>query len=283
MEVWIEQVLFDNIIINFLILFCTVKLLKLECGKLRIFFSAFLGACFSLTFPLIVMPAFLFVFVKLLVGVVLILLLFKQKQKFKNYLITFITFLFLTFLFGGACYGIILMLNATFLGINNGIVYNYDFPISLIVLICFLMFYLLLNLFAQFYRKKQINNFIYKIVFVNNNKSICTTAFFDSGNKLIDDKTQKAIIIISLNLSQKIFEKINIVNLISGNLANEMRFKEIITASKKQKILIKDVEKVEIFIDDKPHIYTNVPLGLMLKNFNDSIDYDALIGANYVV
>ena len=84
MEIVVEYVLIDNIVINFLILYLSALVLRLEKRKLRLFIAACFGAIFSLITPLLSLPTWLMIAYKVLLGLVIARLGLKTNGFKKN-------------------------------------------------------------------------------------------------------------------------------------------------------------------------------------------------------
>ena len=95
MTVYIEYVLIDNLVIDFLLLKATFALTSIDYKRGRLFLCAFLGAIIALIYPLIHIKI-VSTLIKVLSGFLLTALAVKYKNK-KSYFIN--TAIFFTFTF----------------------------------------------------------------------------------------------------------------------------------------------------------------------------------------
>ena len=280
MQIYLEYVLIDNLVINGFILILTNELLKLEVKNLNIFLASLLGAVFALFVPLVVLPPTLLLVVKISVGLSIVSIL----KKFKNsleFIVTFLTFLTLTFVMGGVCFAILNLLNAQVT--NSGVlVYENEIPIGIILLVVIGYSYLMLNLIKNFYKKKSINNFLFKISIKNKGTIYKTTGFLDSGNRLVDEESQKPIVIINYKVFNKLFKNINVVDLLMERLENlplkNCKYINVDTVStKKSKMLVFESDELEIFLQSQTNIIQNVMLGLASAKLTNFDNFDVLL------
>ena len=183
MTIYIEYVFIDNIVINTLILLLTKIILHIKTSKTRVFLSSLLGTVVAIFSPLL--PTVICNIIKIPLGLCMILIAFKSEN-IKSLLVTFVVFVLCTFVFGGACFGIMQVLGINVI-VNNGISYTYKFPIGAVLLVCFVTFVALKNIALYLYQKKKQQQFYYDITLCNNNKKVLVTAFLDTGNKLVED------------------------------------------------------------------------------------------------
>ena len=101
MEIYIEYVLIDNLVINYLILLLVKKTMKLKTNKLKMILSSLLGAVVAIILPLFDLPGLISVIVKIALGVIMLLTL-TRFYKFKEFVFSFLLFLGYTLFLVGA-------------------------------------------------------------------------------------------------------------------------------------------------------------------------------------
>jgi len=280
MVIYIEQVLIDNFIINFLILLSLSKILKVKLKKYRLVISSLLGSIVALILPLFNFSFILNSLVKILLSLIMVILV-KKFTKFKEYFLYHLTFLLLTFVFGGACLFILTMFDKNF---NTSNFSTYSLPLGAIVLIILFIYIVIKNIFKNFYTRQKINNFIYKIIIENNNEKDEILAFLDSGNTLEDSLTKKPITIVNFNSLKNVLKDISITDIILNKETKlNKSFKNVHIENTQSigkstnKILVMEVEKLEIYSDKNVNIINNAIIGLTLKNFINDLGYNALL------
>ncbi len=278
MEIYIEYVIIDNLIINYLILSFTDYVLKLKCKKSLKWLSSIVGTIVAVCLPLItintgivVLDKILMLAIKISLGIVMTLII-KKYNNFKEFITSFMLFLTTTFIFGGLCFGLIYLLgfNTTFSGV---IINGYEIPISLIILLIFMYFKIISKLVKVLRHKNTYSDYYYEVKFVDNKTTI--TGFLDSGNQLNED--DGGIIVINFKTLLKLYPNINIKNIIVGDLKNSglknAHFINLVNSSGKSKMLTFTMEKIEI-IDSKENVITlcNQQVGLAKASFAGKFD-----------
>lgn len=267
MEVYIEQVIIDNFLIDFMILSLTKLTLKEKVNKLRFFLTIIVATFGTVFYPLINLNNTLLIIAKFVFGMALILLAFKISS-FKNFVIKYFLFLFYTFLMGGAIYATLNILKIE--NYTKGyIFYNYDLPVSLILFLCFLYFYFFISLIKYLLKSKHISKFIYEVSLTNNNKVLNLKAFLDSGNTIIDPDTHKPINIINFRVFNKLYEEVKLEDIILHNINNlklkNAKYISFKSLNKTSNILTFELD--ELLVIDKNLILKNIRFGLSLENF----------------
>lgn len=194
MTVYIEYVLIDNLVIDYLTLKLTCYILRKEYSKLRLFFTALLGAVFALAYPLYAFGGILEVLIKLLMGVLLSLISNKYKS-FKEGLTGVLTFTFVTFLFGGAVYAIF-----NFFKIKVGT----EFSIAVCILPVIVLYKILKALITALIKNKEVKSVTYDITINKNGKKVTGKGFLDTGNLTFIEG--KPALFISLDFLEKTLE-----------------------------------------------------------------------------
>jgi|LGVF01.2.fsa_nt_gb stage II sporulation protein GA (sporulation sigma-E factor processing peptidase) len=280
MEVYIEYVILDNLIINFIILLLTVKMLRLNVAKYKLFLSSLIGTVFAVIMPfLVLMPVLIFI-IKILVGVVMVSLL-KRYSSALQFITTFLVFLTVTFAMGGLCFAIIYFLNNN---IANAylLVYEGNLPIGIIILAVSIYAYFMFNLIKIFYKKKLISNFIFEVSICNANNVVKTKAYLDTGNRLVDKTSKKPIVVINFKVFNELYKRVKLTDVLLGKLENlplrSAGFMSINGVSgKKSKILTFEVDSLKIFLESEVNIIENATLALTFNKFKDEMSYDVLL------
>ena len=270
MTIYVEYIIIDNLVINTFILILTKIILHKSTTKIRIFLSALLGTITALISPLL--PDSINNIIRIPLGVCMVMLAFKTEN-IKQLAITFSVFLICTFVFGGACYGIM-----QFLGIkavlSNGINYTYSFPIGAVLLVCAVIFIATKNIALYLYQKRKHDKFCYEITLFDGSKKVVATAFLDTGNKLAYDG--KAISIINFKTFNQLFPKISIADILLKKALHLKKEKYVQIQSidgNRNSVLTFEIDKLCI----EKTIVANAKLGLCLTEFNKKLNSDVII------
>lgn len=283
MEIVVEYILVDNIIINYLIILLSKKILKLQITVWKAVLSSVIGATFALLLPIMILPTYILLPLKFILGFLMVLIAFPYSN-LKKTLTYFLVFILMTGLMGGVCFVVIYMFSGNLS--TNMLFYSAPIPIGLILLICSVTTYFVSSLIKLFYRKKRENNFIYEAIIINNGKKVKINAFLDSGNTLIDPVSKKPVIIISYPLFNKLYnlplEQIIMKKVTSENIKNS-HYISFDTVGKSSCMLVFEIEEIKILISKaQVRSIENVLLGLSFANISKIFYCDALLHPDYV-
>lgn len=262
MEVYIEDAILQNLLINFMLLKLTAFCIRDKISFIKIFLSATVGTIFAVILVFFNLNFYFSLVLKALCGLIMILIVTK-KISIKKFLFSYFIFLTSTFIMGG----LILSLQNSFSG----------FDINYALLVIFVFYVILKNLVNEFYRKRTVTNFIYDLTLQNENKKIDIRVYLDSGNLLQDDKSGLPILIVNFNTFEKIFiDKVNIFDYLTQKLDKKIKGHYIVyrTLSGTDKMFVCKIDKISIKNTFKKEI--NVLLGLGKNTFKNK-DYEGLL------
>ena len=252
MIVYIEYVIIDNVIIDYLILKATFALTGYPTAKKWLLFSAFFGAAVALTYPLTQSLPLLSVPVKILSGLTMLLIAGKYKT-IKSFYITALIFFLFTFLTGGAITGIYNLL---------GLPYSTEISVALITLPVYLIIKGLLNVIKFIYKRKDSVALTYKIKLCMFDKEVDCLGFMDTGNSLFDG--DRPVIVCHKGVAKKLIGdniiKIKFIKLNVSTINGE-----------KQKIAFR-LDKLTLYNGDEPNIYNNVTVCINESAFGENCD-----------
>ncbi len=280
-EIIIEYVLIDNLVINFLILFLSAKVLSSKITWWRLLISNIFGTAMSFLFPILMLPSYLLILLKLLVGVIMILIAYKIKT-FKSFALHFATFLSITALFGGITFMISYFAYGSLEVLNNS--YSKNFPMGVIIGIIAAYCYVLIGVINYIIKKQKTKKFIYDLKIFTNDKTYKISAYLDSAHNLIDPISNESVIIINFETFNKIF-KLPMEKLIQKDVSNlkNAHYIDYKTINKTtQKMLVFNIEKVEIDLIKSKLKKENAVLGLSFSNFKNNFNCDALISPTLI-
>jgi len=151
MQLYIEYVILDNCVIDYMIL----KLIDISTGqkikKLNKVLVCGLGTIFAVFMPFLHDQKLALFFYRIFTSLILVMCL-KKYKKTTNFLTYYCLFFAYTFLLGGAMLGLI-----EWMGINYSMsglyLYTFEFPLSVFALI-FILFFRLITSFVKIIRTK---------------------------------------------------------------------------------------------------------------------------------
>ncbi len=257
MEVYVEYVIIDNLIIDFLLLKLSTKTAQVRSSFLRLALSSLIGTSVAVIMPLFSITAVLQVIIKLLLSVTMCLISAKTDS-LKKHLVNFLFFILYTFLLGGTILALFY-----FAGVDYNLYftlnYNSFMPIGITILIVYVLYLLLTKLIKQALSVKTAYPYLRKCAVVVNGKKFFVNGYIDSGNLLFESNFNLPIIVASKNLSNKLFES-------DLKVKNQgiVKFK---TAGSNGEMQIFIVDKLLIYNGVSVSTVKNVLIGKSSQNF----------------
>lgn len=279
MEVYIEYVIIDNLILDYILLFSTLKIMGIRPKKYMCLIASIFGTTLTVAFPLLCLSMIVSVFIKLFTGVMMLLLVHQYKS-LKEFFYCFSVFLGLTFVLGGACYGVINLMGGS---VENFVSGKYDsiIPVSIIIFISFVYVLIIITLTKYIYRRKDMKSFITPVTLSIAGKIINLTGFVDSGNRLYDPETGRPIIVVSVYALEKHFSADEIASLMFLEETSVFGKPRSITYSTvdgtTKKMIVFDAKETMLGSGNDCRKLDNVVVGVTFKKFNDAINYDVLL------
>lgn len=280
MDVYIEDVFIDNFLIDFVILFVTSKVLRLDTKIWHISLCACVGvglALLNMLFSLSGLPLFLY---KFLCGALIVLCLVPKAKPLK-YITTYTTFLFLTFLVGGACLAISFTFGQKTLITETGeISYNLSLPLGVVMAIVCLTSWLVVQLIRHLKQKLARTDFTFNAVITLNNKTVKTKAFLDTGNTLCDPHNFQPILFLCYKDFQKICNVPLTQILMRKNIAElpNCHYLSVNTVgNNSNKMLVFNVDKITLTQEKQSFVIKNAMVGLTFTNLQKNLDAGLLL------
>ncbi len=247
MTVYIEYVIINNVIIDYLMLKATFLLTGNPLHKRRLFLCAFLGGIIALVYPTLQINQVILTLVKIMSGLLIVLLASEYKSA-KSFYINAVIFFFYTFTTGGVIIGVFNIFNLE---------YQTEFIVASIVIPVYLVLRVLAQVKDYFFRRKTVESLIYELELSLNNQTLDAKGFLDTGNSLLDNG--EPVILCDKHFAKK---------LIAENIA-KIKFKkiEISTATGKRQNLAFKLDRLVLYTLDKEHIFNNITVCISHLNF----------------
>lgn len=191
MVVYIEIVLFENLLIDGLLLWLVLQCLKEKTNWWGLVLASVFGAGFALASPSIKLDGILAFALKICVAVVMCIMLCLNFRKLWLKTLLFVLF---TFGFGG-----ILLALFSFMGVSTvtGLAfgYNSEIPLGAILAGIIIFAVMIVRLIKKFYRRKSLVQFFYPIELTVNHKKVILQGFLDTGNTLNSAENKPVVIV----------------------------------------------------------------------------------------
>lgn len=296
MTIYLDVVLIENLIMNYIILFATGYILKIKLNHIRLIISALLGGIYSILAYMEVLEIYTNFFMKILLSVVMVYLAYNAKNI--KLLLKQITIFYLTsFVFGGCSFALLYFVKPQEILMRNGMLIG-TYPLKIAVLGGIVGF--TISVIAFKVVKRRLNKkdmFCHITVFVGE-KNIKTKAMIDTGNMLKDPITRMPVIVVEKDILYEIIpHKIldNLEKIIGGEISNEIYEEEVIKYISKFRVipftslgkengmlLGLKVKKVIVEIDFNEEEIKDVIIGIYNKKLSKKNKYNALIGLDII-
>lgn len=291
MTIYIDVVLIENLIMDYIILLALAIILKEKIKYIRLFFASLLGAIYSIIAYMNVVNNYVSIIIKVFLSIVMVYISFKPpngKKLLKQLVIFYLT----SFAFGGAAFALIYIVKPQNILMKNGLFLG-TYPLKTIILATIITFIIIITAFKIVKSKITKKDMYCDILVKINNKDIKVKAMIDTGNFLKDPLTQKPVIVVERNsLYEALPKQIlnNLDNVLGGDLEKipeeiqkkylpKLKFIPFSSLGKQNGMLIGiKSEKVKIYYEDNQIDKEDVVIGIYNKSLTKKGEYKALIG-----
>lgn len=132
MTIYIDVILIENLLMNYIILYATGIVLKIKIKHLRLFFASLIGAIYTVISYISKVEIYSNFILKFLLSIVIIYVAFnpqKAKILWKDILIFYLT----SFVFGGAAFALIYIIKPQEILMKNGLFLG-TYPLKTVIL-----------------------------------------------------------------------------------------------------------------------------------------------------
>lgn len=292
MTIYLDVVFFENIIMNYIIIFATGVSIKGEIKHWRILVASSIGAIYTIIMYLNIIPIYSNFFMKFVLSFVIVYISFLPKT-WKKLLKDLLIFYLVSFVFGGCVFALMYFISPQLALIKNGVfVGAYPMKVALIGgLVSFIIIQVSFKVVKTRLSKKDM---IYDIEIIIDRKSVKVKALLDTGNLLKDPITGIPVVVIEHKSLYSVIpaEVLNNINKVIGGDTNELieneEFSKIISRFRiipfsslgKQNGLLLGIKAdcVDIILDEKVQSINNVIVGIYDKSFTKNGMYSAIFG-----
>ena len=264
MSVYVEYVLLDNFIIDYLVLKATFQLTGLSYKRWRLCCCAFLGGAFAIVYPLISVHVLLLTVIKVLFGLAL-LLMSNDYSSPKSFYVNALVFFGYTFFTGGAVIGVFNLL---------GIPLGSEHSVALAVIPIYLLLNGMARLVRYFFRRKEVVSLVREVEITAFGVTVVGKGFLDSGNGLYDG--ERPVIVCDKRFAERF---------LNGNLAHiKIKRIEVNTVNGKSLSPAFKIDEIKIYNGDKCNIHNNVTICVSQHSVGEGYDvilHPALFGGEH--
>jgi len=280
--VYLEYAIIDNLVINSLLLWLTCRTVKLKPPQWRIIISAVVGTMIALALPLINVPGIwggaLMVAIRIFTGAMLAFIVYNKS--FARYLLFLLIFVSYTFALGGAIYGVMFAV----MGVEASLLTSTTVPVGVFIGVACVFLWILSKLVKFLNVRHSINNYLRDVIITYKDNKFKITSYLDTGNRLVDPKSQAPVVIITMSLFLKMFPDVSVDRILLNKLCKENiddgHYINFSTIEKSDgKMFVFAPSKLEILDRKSKKTIDSVRLGVSMKGFRDAVKYDALLNA----
>lgn len=170
MIIYIDVLIFTNIIINYCILSLSQKFVHFKTNQLRLVLASFTGALFSFIVFIPHINTFLSYALKLIVAIIMCMVGFSYRIN-RLFIRLIITVFFITIIFCGTIVLVYNNFNLKNMAVINDIVYFQTKPLHLIL--CSIVIYLIITLINYIFSEHHSNSIVHTTIVHNNNTFDC--------------------------------------------------------------------------------------------------------------
>lgn len=295
MTIYIDVVLIENLIMNYIILFTTGLILKLKIQPIRILIASLLGAIYSIIAYAGVLKIYSSFILKIVLSVLIVYIAFNPqsvKKMWKDLLIFYLT----SFVFGGAAFALIYIVKPQDIIMKNGLFLG-TYPLKTVMLGAVIAFIIIIAAFSIVKSKISKKDMFCEIETKINNKIVRTKAMIDTGNMLKEPITNTPVVVVEHTLLYECIPKEilnNLENIIGGDFEKVpehikekyiSRLKLIPFSSLgKQNGMLLGIKPqyIKIMKEEEEQINKNVIIGIYNKSLTKKGEYRALMGIELI-
>lgn len=294
MTIYLDIILCENLLMNYIILFATYVIIKpkVKYPQIRIILSSLIGSVYAVIVYLNILSIYSNIFAKIILSIIMVYVAFNPKNA-KVLLKQILIFYLVSFIFGGCTFALIYFIKPENVKMKNGVFVGvYPLKVGLIAgAIAFVTTQIAFKI-----NKSKLNNknTFFNIQLYYKDQSITVKALLDSGNMLKDPISQAPVIIVEReSLSKIIPEKVldYIGNIIGGDetenkqdiqeYLSKIRMVPFMSLGKENGMLVGiRLDKIKIETEDIDIQKENVIAGIYEKRLTKDNKYNALIGLN---
>lgn len=292
MTIYIDIVLIENLLMNYIIIFATALILKIKVNHIRIIIASTLGAIYTILAYISEFKIYSNIILKLILSLIIIYISFNPKNLKK--LLKYTTIFYLTsFVFGGAAFALIYVVKPQeWFG-----TWQITNSLKIIFASAIIAFFIIIIGFKIVKNKISAKDMYCEIEININNKKVTTKAMIDTGNLLKEPITNTPVIVVEHTLLYDAIPKEilnNIEEILGGDfskISNEI--KEIYIAKLKVipfsslgkqngMLLGIKAKEVKIKYEEEEIKKDNVIIGIYNKSLTKRGEYRALLGIELI-
>ena len=290
MTVYVDVVLFENLCMNYIILFGTGYIIKLKIKHWRILVSSSIGAVYAILAYMGIFPLYANIVVKIILSICMVYIAFNPKN-IKAIIKELALFYLVSFALGGCAFALLYIVRPQDIFMKDG-VYIGTYPIKIALLGGIVGFIITYVAFKVVKTRMNKNELIYEIVLKINEKELTTKVMLDTGNMLKDPISNNPVVLIEKKMLYDILPKElleNTKNMLGGDFKNNedleneyrtrLRIIPFTSVGKQNGMMLGiKVDEIKIITDIDEIINTNAIVCVYEKEFSKRGKYFGIMG-----
>lgn len=290
MTIYIDIIIVENLIMNYIILYATGLISKNKIYYIRIFFASLIGAIYAISQYISKLNIYSNIIIKMILSIIIVFVAF-NPQDVKKMCKQLVLFYLTTFTFGGVATYLIYVLKPQNIIIKNGM-YVGTYVLKVIFIGAILGTIILFIAFKLAKNKITKKDMICKVKIKLNGKDKILNTMVDTGNMLKEPITGNPVIVVEKTVLYDLMPKeiLNNTDAILGGdfdkipedikyqYAQRLKFIPFSSLGKQNGMLIGiKPEKLEV-ISEQVVEKSNAIVGIYGKSLTKRGEYNALIG-----
>ena len=293
MTIYIDIVLIENLIMNYIILYGTAIISKVTPKQARLIIASTIGAIYAIIAYMSILKIYSTFILKIVLSIIIVYIAFNPPN-IKKMLKQLVLFYLASFVFGGAAFFLIYVVKPQDIIMQNGVFVG-TYPLKIAILGAIVGFVVIVLAFKIIRNKLSKKSLLCNIKIKFCNKELKTTALIDTGNLLKDPISNMPVIVVENTVLYDILPKQilnNLEKILGGELKNFSddikenyisKLKVIPFSSLgKQNGMLLGIKAEEVTIETEEECITkdNVIVGIYDKSLTKHGEYRALVGMN---
>lgn len=291
MTIYVDVVLIENLIMNYIIFLATGLVLKQKIKHIRLIIASLLGAIYSIIAYTSILEIYSGITIKIILSIIMVYIAYNPqnfKKMWKDILIFYLT----SFVFGGAAFALIYIVKPQDILMRNGLFLG-TYPLKTVILGAIIGFVIITTAFKLVKTKIAKKDMFCEVEIGINGKTINTKAMIDTGNLLREPITNTPVIVVEHTLLYNCLPKEILNNLDEilggdfGKIPEETKTEYIsklklipFSSLGKQNGMLIGIrpEYIKIRQEDKELKKENIIIGIYNKSLTKRGEYRALTG-----
>lgn len=295
MTIYIDIVIIENLIMNYIILCATGMVSKNKIRHLRLIMASLLGAIYSVVAYMKILEIYSNIVLKILLSVIIVYIAY-NPQTVKKLWKTLVMFYLVSFVFGGVAFSLIYIIKPQDIIMKNGLFLG-TYPLKTIILGAIVAFAIIIIAVKIIRKKFTTKDMICDIEIILNNKKINTKALIDTGNMLKEPITNIPVVVVEKILLYECIPKEilnNINQIIGGDLEkipqqiqsqyiSKLKLIPFSSLGKQNGMLLGiKVQQIKIIKESEEITKENIIVGIYQQSLTKNGEYQALMGMEFI-